>query len=59
MRPVQSLIQPRGGFPRQQEKIMQLNDPDLLRHQAYIDGQWCDASNGDVTEIFNPANGEW
>ena len=35
---------------------MQLNDPDLLRHQAYIDGQWCDASNGDVTEIFNPAN---
>ena len=37
---------------------MQLNDPDLLRHQAYIDGQWCGASNGDVTEIFNPANGE-
>ncbi|MDN5514052.1 MAG: NADP-dependent succinate-semialdehyde dehydrogenase [Pseudomonas sp.] len=37
---------------------MQLNDPDLLRHQAYIDGQWCDASNGDVSEIFNPANGE-
>ncbi|TRO42790.1 NADP-dependent succinate-semialdehyde dehydrogenase I [Pseudomonas sp. ALS1279] len=37
---------------------MQLNDPDLLRHQAYIDGHWCDASNGDVTEIFNPANGE-
>jgi len=37
---------------------MQLNNPDLLRHQAYIDGQWCDASNGDVSEIFNPANGE-
>lgn len=37
---------------------MQLNDPDLLRHQAYIDGQWCDASNGDVTEILNPANGK-
>ncbi|MGF0335022.1 NADP-dependent succinate-semialdehyde dehydrogenase [Ectopseudomonas toyotomiensis] len=37
---------------------MQLNDPDLLRHQAYIDGQWCDASNGDVTEIFNPASGK-
>ncbi|PIA67421.1 succinate-semialdehyde dehydrogenase I [Ectopseudomonas toyotomiensis] len=37
---------------------MQLNDPDLLRHQAYIDGQWCDAGNGDVTEIFNPANGK-
>ena len=37
---------------------MKLNDPDLLRHQAYIDGQWCDASDGAVTEIFNPANGE-
>jgi succinate-semialdehyde dehydrogenase/glutarate-semialdehyde dehydrogenase len=37
---------------------MQLNDPDLLRHQAYIDGQWCDAPDGNVTEIFNPANGE-
>ena len=37
---------------------MQLNDPDLLRHQAYIDGQWCDAPDGSTTEIFNPANGE-
>ncbi|HBZ92787.1 MULTISPECIES: NADP-dependent succinate-semialdehyde dehydrogenase [unclassified Pseudomonas] len=37
---------------------MKLNDPDLLRHQAYIDGQWCDAPDGAVTEIFNPANGE-
>jgi succinate-semialdehyde dehydrogenase/glutarate-semialdehyde dehydrogenase len=37
---------------------MNLNDPDLLRHQAYIDGQWCDAPDGAVSEIFNPANGE-
>jgi len=37
---------------------MKLNNPDLLRHQAYIDGQWCDAPDGHVTEIFNPANGE-
>ncbi|CAM3998100.1 NADP-dependent succinate-semialdehyde dehydrogenase [Ectopseudomonas alcaliphila] len=36
---------------------MQLNDPDLLRHQAYIDGQWCEASDGSITEILNPANG--
>jgi len=57
--PFESLIQPGGDLlPRLQENIMQLNDPDLLRHQAYIDGQWCDASNGDVSEIFNPANGE-
>ncbi|WP_296269950.1 NADP-dependent succinate-semialdehyde dehydrogenase [Pseudomonas sp. UBA6323] len=37
---------------------MKLNDPDLLRHQAYIDGQWCEAPDGAVTEIFNPANGD-
>ncbi len=37
---------------------MKLNDPDLLRHQAYINGQWRDASDGATTEIFNPANGE-
>lgn len=37
---------------------MQLNDPDLLRHQAYIDGKWCDAPDGSATEIFNPANGQ-
>ncbi|TBU76815.1 NADP-dependent succinate-semialdehyde dehydrogenase I [Pseudomonas daroniae] len=37
---------------------MQLNDPRLLRHQAYIDGQWCDAEDGATTEIFNPASGE-
>ncbi|OLU26118.1 NADP-dependent succinate-semialdehyde dehydrogenase [Pseudomonas sp. PA27(2017)] len=37
---------------------MQLNDPDLLRHQAYIDGKWCDAADGRATEIFNPANGQ-
>ncbi|UCJ18274.1 NADP-dependent succinate-semialdehyde dehydrogenase [Pseudomonas sp. MM211] len=37
---------------------MKLNDPDLLRHQAYINGQWSDANDGATTEIFNPANGE-
>ena len=37
---------------------MQLNDPRLLRHQAYIDGQWCGAEDGATTEIFNPASGE-
>ncbi|MFI8583134.1 NADP-dependent succinate-semialdehyde dehydrogenase [Ectopseudomonas khazarica] len=36
---------------------MKLIDADLLRHQAYVDGQWCDADEGATTEIFNPANG--
>ncbi|MCQ4318735.1 NADP-dependent succinate-semialdehyde dehydrogenase [Stutzerimonas stutzeri] len=37
---------------------MQLKDPDLLRHQAYINGQWSDASDGATMEIYNPASGE-
>ena len=32
---------------------MQLNDPDLLRHQAYIDGQWCDAPDGAYAKECN------
>ncbi|MEK8081790.1 NADP-dependent succinate-semialdehyde dehydrogenase [Pseudomonas sp. XK-1] len=37
---------------------MQLNDPSLLRQQAYVNGQWCDADSGARTDILNPANGE-
>jgi len=37
---------------------LQLNDPSLLRQQAYVNGQWCDADSGARTEILNPANGE-
>lgn len=35
---------------------MQLNDPTLLRSQAYINGQWCDANDGRTYSILNPAN---
>ena len=37
---------------------LQLNDPSLLRQQAYVNGQWCEADSGARTEIRNPANGE-
>lgn len=37
---------------------LQLNDQSLLRQQAYVNGQWCDADSGQRTEILNPANGE-
>ncbi|MFZ3153846.1 NADP-dependent succinate-semialdehyde dehydrogenase [Pseudomonas sp.] len=37
---------------------MQLNDPSLLRQQAYVNGQWCEADNGARTEIRNPATDE-
>ncbi len=37
---------------------MQLNDPALLRQQAYIDGAWLDADNGETVAVTNPATGE-
>ncbi|WP_262499018.1 NADP-dependent succinate-semialdehyde dehydrogenase [Pseudomonas sp. WS 5011] len=37
---------------------MQLNNPSLLRQQAYVNGQWCEADNGARTEIRNPATDE-
>ena len=37
---------------------MNLNDPDLLRQQAFVAGEWRDADNGQSTHVTNPANGE-
>ncbi|MFC2972771.1 aldehyde dehydrogenase family protein, partial [Azotobacter bryophylli] len=37
---------------------MQLNDPRLLRQQAYIDGSWQDADAGRTLDVHNPATGE-
>lgn len=37
---------------------MQLNNPQLLRHQALIDGEWCDGDNGAREAVTNPATGE-
>lgn len=36
---------------------MQLNDPKLFRQQAYIDGAWVDADNGQTLKVNNPATG--
>ncbi|MDZ5648552.1 NAD-dependent succinate-semialdehyde dehydrogenase [Nitrospirillum sp. BR 11828] len=35
-----------------------LNDPDLLRDQAYIGGSWVDADGGGTLDVDNPATGE-
>ncbi|WP_313516491.1 aldehyde dehydrogenase family protein, partial [Pseudomonas sp.] len=35
---------------------MQLNDSGLLRQQAYLNGEWCEADAGERTEILNPAD---
>lgn len=37
---------------------MQLNNLDLLKQQAFINGQWCDADSGEVHEVRNPATNE-
>lgn len=36
---------------------MQLTDMDLLRTQAYINGEWIDGDGGETTPVLNPANG--
>jgi succinate-semialdehyde dehydrogenase/glutarate-semialdehyde dehydrogenase len=40
------------------EMTMQLHNQDLFRQQAYIDGQWLDADNGQTIAVNNPATGE-
>src|SRR5690625_811424 len=35
-----------------------LQRKDLLRQQAYINGQWVDAEDGGTVEVHNPANGK-
>lgn len=37
---------------------LNLADPSLLRTQAFIDGEWCDADDGATLEVTNPATGE-
>jgi succinate-semialdehyde dehydrogenase/glutarate-semialdehyde dehydrogenase len=37
--------------------MLQLKDPTLLRQQAYLDGQWCDADDGTTIAVTNPATG--
>jgi len=37
---------------------MQLNDPNLFRQHAFIDGLWCDADRKQTLEVTNPATGE-
>ena len=39
-------------------KNLSLADPGLLKTQAYINGQWCDANDGTHFNVTNPANGE-
>ena len=35
-----------------------LKDPTLLRHQAFINGEWVNADSGDTVAVDNPATGD-
>ena len=35
-----------------------LSDPDLLRTQAYINGEWVDADDGSTFPVYNPSTGD-
>ena len=37
---------------------LQLKDASLLKTQAYINGNWCDANDGSRFDVTNPATGE-
>ncbi len=37
---------------------MKLNDSNLFRQKALINGEWLDANNGEVIDVTNPANGD-
>jgi succinate-semialdehyde dehydrogenase/glutarate-semialdehyde dehydrogenase len=37
--------------------MLTLKDPGLLKQQAYINGLWCDADNGETITVTNPATG--
>jgi len=41
----------------QAESFLQLKDPNLLRQQAYINGQWVDAGDKATFAVRNPADG--
>ena len=36
---------------------LDLNNPGLLREQAYINGEWISAPDGQTFEVTNPADG--
>lgn len=37
--------------------MLRLQDPDLLRQQAYIDARWCDADGAGTLDVKDPATG--
>src|SRR3990167_8866873 len=52
------LITARCHAAELKETVMQLKDAKLFRQQAYINGAWLDADNGQTIKVNNPATNE-
>ena len=39
------------------QETLALKDPSLFRQQAYVNGEWQGATNGETFEVRNPATG--
>ena len=37
---------------------MKIDDTNLLREQAFINGEWVDADSGETIKVLNPATGD-
>lgn len=46
------------SFKMSEKNTLNLADPGLLKTQAYINGEWCDANDGSGFDVINPATGE-
>ena len=46
------------SFKMSDKNTLNLADPGLLKTQAYINGEWCDANDGSGFDVINPATGE-
>lgn len=44
-------------MPKRKGQIMQLKNANLLKSEAYINGDWIVADSGDTFPVLNPANG--
>lgn len=39
------------------QETLALKDPSLFRQQAYVNGEWQGATNGETFDVRNPATG--
>jgi hypothetical protein len=48
----------KSPIPLRKMGIRMSNDPSILKNQAYINGEWVSAINGETLAVMNPSTGE-